>query len=265
MINGFVMKKWAALLMTGLFPAIGFATGIKVTGNYLIGLAVMFVFLVLTSPIANIMLKNPFSMMLEGKGILAMDLTSTGIIRPFILGVDNPYIKGKVGKDVIEDVFNRNTIANIKPPKAGKTIKMENGKIAFELDQDEFNNARMGMLQYPVILYNSIIKSVITKEMLSDKEKNTFAEHQLIYLNHKNQELSSHIRDFGRAVVEHLRPKQSIWSSWITWVVIGIIVFVLGALFLPLILDAIQGFSGSAPVRAVQSAAGAGGGAVVPR
>lgn len=265
MINPFVIKKWAALLIAGLFPTIGFAIGIRVTGNYLIGLGIMFVFLVLTVPISNLMIKNPFSSMLEGKGILAMDITSTGIIRPFVLGVDNPYIKGKLEKDVIEDVFNRNTIANIKPPKAGKPVKMAEGKIAFELDQDEFNNARMGMLQYPVILYNSIIKSVITKEMLSDKEKNSFAEHQLIYLNNKNQELSSHIRDFGRAVVEHLRPKQSIWSNWITWVVLGIIVFALGAMFLPLILDAIQGFGGSAPVRAIQSAANAGGSTVVPR
>ena len=54
-------------------------------------------------------------------------------------------------------------------------------------------------------------------------EKDTFAEHGVLYLNRKMEELTSVVRDFGRHVVETLKPKQSLFKN--KWVIVIIIIF----------------------------------------
>lgn len=254
MINPFILKKWGALLLTGLMTTIFFAVGV-VFYNFYIGLALMAAGLITSVIAANLMLKTPFSDMLEGKGILAIDINSTGILQPFIVAVQSPFIRARVKGKVIEDVFNRKTVNQIKPAlkKPGK-VSVTNGKVSFELSQEEFNDARMAMYQYPVIFFNSQLGTVITKEFLSTQEKEAFAEHQLIYLNHKNQELSSLIRDFARHVINELKPQGNLLANKWLWLAVGALIIILIVLFAPAVLDAIGGFSSSGAGQAIASA-----------
>lgn len=266
-INTFIVKKYAALLLLGFIPTICFVWGDIVYKNYWLSLAMFGGGLLLSFLLANLLLSDPFRKMVEGKGIMLIDLSSTGIVRPLICTVKQPYITWKIAGQWFKDIFNRSTVSNLAEPKVIKncieTIKEgENtGGIKLEISAEQYNKARFGMWHYPVLFFNGQIGSLITKDWLGEMEKDIFAEHTVLYLNRKMEELSSNVRDFGRYIVEQLRPKTGIWGSKWVWIIIVIFLIIIGVLFAPAIIDAVKGQMGGA-VSEVQTTVG--GGTITP-
>lgn len=247
MINPFIIRKYAALLTTGLLSVVLFFIGIKYYALWG-GIGFMFAGLLLGVLIGNLLLKNPFTLMLEGKGILVINLDSTGILRPFIVAVQSPYLFGKVGNRPVQDIFDRAAVMHLAAPKRNEKpaeVK-DDGTVKIELSEEKFNQARLAMFHYPVLFWNDQIKSILTKDFLGDREKAAFAEHTVLYLNRKMEELTSVVRDFGRHVVENLKPKSGMSGK--TWIIIIVIILVglLIALFAPAVINTIKGVGGGA-------------------
>lgn len=269
MLNPFKLKKYIAILLVGMITTVLFAVGTLYYGTFG-GVGFFFIGMVLAVVAANVLLANPFTKMLEGKGILVLNVDSTGVIQPFIVGVAPPYIQGKLGRKVVKDVFDRSTVSHLAVPHmnsrtAQLIMEGENkGGVSITLDGDTYNKGRFALFHYPVIIYNEQIGTVVTKDFLANLEKDTFAEHTVLYLNRKMEELTSVVRDFGRHIVDTLKPAGNLLQSKWVWVIIAVFVIIMLALFGKPILNAIQGFSGGAGA-AISSAAGAtGGGAVTP-
>ena len=269
MINVFKLKRYAALILAGSLPLLMFFIAFMYYGLlyailfYVAGLALGIV-------VGSMLLRNAFTSMLEGKGILTFTMDSTGIIRPFICALTQPYIKGNLDKQTpVSDVYDRGAVASLAPPpvkpnfiekyffkKPDLKSRAENDgdTIKITLDQRDFNKSRFGMFHYPVLIYNNQVKSCITKDFLSEGEKQAFAEHGVLYLNRKLEELTSVVRDFGRYVVELTKPKESFFKkSWVIWIVI-ILVAILVILFFKPVLNAFMG-SGGSVVDAITSSA----------
>jgi len=244
MINPFKLKKTAALLMMGLLPTIGWQFGL----NYNILYALMFlaVFMILGFVIGTKLLYNPFSAMLEGAGLLALDLNSTGILRPFICKVNQPFVTGNIGPDKINDVYDMDAVVRLAPPANAGKVDIKNGKIKIVLDEHQFNNSRYGLFQYPVLIYNSQIKSLLTKDYLSEKEKKSFSEHTVLYLNRKLEEFTSITRDFARYVVELTKPTGNIFQNPIVRVIIIIVVIIMVAFLAKPLIANMAGAAGAA-------------------
>lgn len=261
MLNMFKVKRIVALTVPPVLTVLMFYLAL-ITWGLLWSLAFMLTGVVISLIIGTLLLKNPFTAMVEGKGILALNIDSTGVIRPFIVGVKAPYIRGKIGGKKIEDAFNRDTVTHIaRPQKANKLLEeTEKGGIKIEITNEEYNKGRFALFHYPVILYNEQIGTIITKDFLSEKEKETFAEHGVLYLNRKVQELTSVVRDFGRHVVETLRPKDSLLTNKWVWIVIAILVIILIVMFAPAILDVMSNLGNNAI-----GAVGGGSAPVTPR
>jgi len=238
MINVYKIRKWGALLMQGLIPSIFFYIGI-ITVGFLWGIAFLLAGVLITMLIAHFMLKNPFYSMVEGSGLLVINLDSTGILRPYIMGVDSPYIRGKVNRKPISDVFDRSTVFNMSPPKKlkQKALFKPKGGLKLDLSEDDYNKGRFALFHYPVLIWNDQIKSLITKDWLSNLEKDMFAEHSVIYLNRKMEELTSVVRDFGRAVVELLKPGKGLLGNKWVWIIIAIALGIMALLFAPAIIE----------------------------
>lgn len=249
-----MLRKWGGILIAGFLPAICFFIGLQFMGFW-IALGFLFLGLIVAGVLCNIMIKNPFSDMLEGKGLLVINMDSTGILKPFLCSVDQPYIFSVFNKRKVNDVFDRDTVYNMNPPlKAGKIYKDEdNNKMYIVLDDDKFNKARFGMLQYPVLIYNDQIKSLLTKDYISTQEKQSFAEHSVLYLNRKLEETTSILRDFSRHIVDLTKPKQSLLQNPIVRIIIIVMIIVLVVMFAKPVWQSIQGFAGSSS------------GAVIPR
>lgn len=255
-INVFKIKKLAALLLCSLLSVILFAVGNMYYG-FLWGLAWMGAGMILAVVLGTFLLSNPFTSMLEGKGILALNMDSTGIIKPFIVRLDPPYVKGKLGSKTVNDVFDRATVWNLTPPVENETpaIEKKDKTINITLSEKDYNKSRFGLFHYPVIIYNEQLRSLLTKDFFSDKEKDSFAEHGVLYLNRKLEELTSVVRDFGRHVVELTKPKGSFFQSKWVIIVIVIVLIIILAMFAPYIISAIGGGIGPA-AEAIKSAGG---------
>ncbi len=265
MINAFVVKKYSSLLLSSFLSTIMFIIG-NIYYGFWGGYGFLGLGLLLALLVGRTLLKNPFSDMLEGKGILTINLDSTGVIRPFICTVNPPYIRGKTGFSKVDDVFDRESIMQMTPPVRNSTaveIKKDGG-INIDLDSSETKNAKFAFLHWPCIIYNEQMKTVLTKDFLSTHEKDTFAEHGVLYLNRKVEELTSVVRDFGRHVVETLKPKSSLFTNKFVWIFVIILMVILVALFAPAVLKTLGGTFGAAG-GAVSTATGGGSGTIIPR
>ena len=127
MINPHVVKKWGALLLTGLITTIAFFIGLSFY-NFLYALIFMAGGLVVSALIGNVLLDTPFRSMLEGKGVLALNIDSTGVIRPFIMSVKSPYVEGMLNNSLKSDVFDRDTVYNLAAPQEAGIIQQGKGK-----------------------------------------------------------------------------------------------------------------------------------------
>lgn len=225
--------------------------------NLMFGIIFFAVGLLLSVLIGTVMLKNPFSNMIEGKGLLVFNLDSTGLFQPFNVGLDNPYLKGKYNKQEIKDIFDRSAVMQIAPPQKARRIKQEeNGNIIIELDTKKFNDARMAMYHFPVLIWNDQLKTFLTKSDLTDKEKTAYAEHGILYLNKQVEDLNDHLLNFGRYIVENIKPKKGLFANKWAIVIIIIVIVIIIIIASPILINTISGMSGSA-VDAVSGAAGA--------
>jgi len=266
MINPFIIKKYAALMVCAMVTTICYSIGTMFYG-LLAGIGTMFIGLILSVILGNLLLKTPFSLMLEGKGLLVINLDSTGILRPFIVKVLSPYITGKLGNKNINDVFDRGTVMQMAAPiqngtAAPITEGVKAGGIKIEIDEQAYNKGRFALFHYPVLLYNEQINSVITKDFISEIEKDTFAEHGVLYLNRKMEELTSITRDFARHVVESLKPKENFFANKWVWLIIFIFIIIIVVMFAPSIIESI-GVTGGGVGSALDGFKGQG--AIIPK
>ena len=265
MINAFILRKWAALISVAMLSSISFFVGLVYFG-LIYGIVFLLVGMILGISVASLLLRNPFTEMLEGKGILALSMDSTGIIKPFIVAVVSPFIKGKFNGQAIKDVFDRNATMQMSEPKklkSGAYINEEGG-ITFNLDEKEYNKARFGLNHYPVLIWNDQIKGLITKDFLSEQEKSVFAEHSILYLNRMLEELTRITRDFARYVVELTKPQGSAWGKWWIWLIIGFALIVIIALVAPSVMNALSGTASTASGAVAAAKGGATNAPIVP-
>jgi hypothetical protein len=242
MINVFKMKKTAALVLAGAIPTIFFTIALMYYGLWW-ALGAFLLSLVISYLAGNALLNNPLRSMLEGKGILVFDYTSTGILQPFIVGVDNPFIQGEIRGKAIEDVFDRKAVHSMAAPVINKkgAVPNKKGGLTIELDEKEYSEARFAFFHFPVLFYNSQIGSLLTKEFLDKNEKEAFAAHGILYANHAIKRLSDEIKPFSRYVVDTTKPKKNILGQWWVWVIIIFFLLLFAAMIIPKLFPAAGG------------------------
>jgi len=250
MMNPFIIKKNAALIMGQLITTILFFVGLTFYG-LIGGLGFMAVGVVLFTLLGNVMLRNPFTQMLEGKGLLTFNIDSKGIINPLILGLDSPYLRGANKKKMIEDIFDRDCVMQLSPPKTvGKmydhTLKSGKKIKYFLVDEEKYNDARFSLFQYPVLIYNEQIDSLLTKSFLKDKEDGLTIHHGLMYIAKKVQDMGMHITNFARHVVNQATmPKTPFLKTplGIIVIIVGVLIIILA--FGPMVLEMFAGSAAS--------------------
>lgn len=242
MINTFVLRKYITLILAPFLSVIFFFIGDTFYGFWW-GIGLLFVGLLMSVLLGNVLLKNPFTALLEGKGLLVFDINSTGVIRPFIVGVNNGMVEGEFRGKFIQDVFNRKAVYNLASPKKavkGVATPNKNGGLDVKIGEEDYNRGRFSLFHYPVLIYNSQLKSIVTKDFLADQEQTYFIEHVSLYLSHKVRDLSSNVTHFARHVIESLKPRGKLTSNWVFWVAIFLVAILVMAI-LPKILGLFGG------------------------
>jgi len=242
MFNAFKIRKWSALILAMSITTTGFAV-MTIFYGMLWGIVTYIALMLLMALVSNLLLRNPFTDMLEGKGLLVIDMNSTGVLKLFIVGVNHPYIQGNIKGQQVKDVFDRSAVYQLsEPEKSVGTSEWKDGKLVLSLTEQEYNKGKFALYHYPVLIWNSAVKSFVTKDFLAEQEKTTFAEHTVLYLNRIMEDLTSVVRDFGRYVVELTKPQGSgLMGKWWVWVLIGGAIIILVAMFGPQLLAAFKG------------------------
>jgi hypothetical protein len=243
MFNPFVLKKNAGIALASVLTPLLFSIGM-VYYNLWVGIGMMMAGLLANFFIVGKLIDNPFRQMLEGKGIMAIKWDSTGVMQPFVVGLQNPFIKGMLDKNTpVNDVFDRDLTGNLAEPvsvKANTWEQDENG-IMINISKEEYNKARFAMFHYPVLLWNDQLKSFITKDQLSEKEKDTFAEHGILYAVRLIQDIGADIKNFSRAVVDTTQKKGGKIGSIMIWIIAIIIIGVILMLAGPSLMNMLGG------------------------
>ena len=123
------------------------------------------------------------------------------------------------------------------------------------ISKQEYNKARFAMFHYPVLLWNDQLKSFITKDQLSEKEKDTFAEHGILYAVRLIQDIGADIKNFSRAVVDTTQKKGGKFGNIMIWIIAIIIIGVILMLAGPSLMNMLSGVQdavgGAMPTEAV--------------
>ena len=242
LLNPYTIKKNVALMLPAWLCTAGFFMGVTFLSLWW-GIGIFLILAILCTLMGNVLLKHAFTDLLEGKGLLLMDITSTGIIKLHIVNVVKSFLVGKASNGKVKDIFDREAVYQMAAPdRMGNAVPdNETGGLTIKLNEEEYHKARFVLGHFPVIIYNSQLQTVLTKDFFSAEEKAAFAEHTVLYLNRIMEELTNLMRDFGRYVVETLKPQTGgLGSKWI-WIIIGIGLVIMAALFLPKIMEVMQG------------------------
>ena len=206
MFNPFTLKRYLA---TGILPivvCICWQAG-ELYGGLLWSLAGLMVGVIFSVVAAGKLLDNPFSTMLEGKGILAIDLNSSGLIRFFNLIVMPPKVEGVLDGEPIHDIFDRKAMFRIAPPlNQGTATPHKNGGWTLEVDEEQYNQNKFAVAHYPAFVYNSATKTCLTKEALSTLEMRQLSEHNILSLLGEVRELNKNTRNLTRSSID-------LWSN----------------------------------------------------
>lgn len=249
-MNLYSVKKMGIYFMMSIIPAIVFVTMIMTGAGIAFSLVLIFVMAFLMIILANLMLKHPLTSLIEGKGMLTMTLDSTGFIETFLVSAEQPFIRGKLGKNKeVETMFDRDIAQYLVPPQEGRLVNAtmigNDGLIKGERQvllmptPTEKADYLFSFGTYPTFIYNKVLDTFLQKKLLSNFEQTTFTKHAVMYLLKKTEELSSSVRDFSRYIVEQIRPKKS-WmerNRWLIWIVIGVGIVMFALLFIPAILE----------------------------
>jgi hypothetical protein len=251
-VNLYKVKKWGAGFMMAFFPTITFLVMI-LTADFLMAVIGFLMVVPFSMFLGFRLTSHPLHEFLEGKGLMVWTVDSTGTIEPFIVQVDNPFLRGMHRGKKVETIFSRESIAYMKEPQnVGGTMEQDPEdpnieKLTIRIPKDKKTSITYGLQQFPVLIYNKNLGEFISKDAFSKFEKDTFVTHMVLYLNRKVEDLTSSLRDFARYIVEQTRPRASIWGApWVKWVLVGGAILFLMIILAPYVLQAFVNVGGEA-------------------
>jgi hypothetical protein len=249
-MNIFSVRKYAALLLVALVPMLVFQIGLLLL-PYLVTVLFTLAVTLLLLPFAILLINNPFTKMLEGGGLITLNIDSSGVGRPFIIRMKGGnWISAKIGREYVEDVFNRDTVMQLKDPivahASAKEVLIDGKKyFLYALTEDEYNGARHSLTSKPFLIWNNQTKCFITKDWWGTQEKDLFAEHVSLRIDRRISDIGASIKNFARAVVDiALKPQVPFYQQWWFWLIILGILGLLAIMFGPKILSFVKGATG---------------------
>lgn len=201
-LNPYTLKRMMATCVLPIVVCICWQAGMMY-GGILWSIVGLFVGVFFNMVVAKRLLSNPFSSMLEGQGILAFDINSSGFIQIFNMVVMPPKVTGVLNGKEINDVFDRNSMFRIAPPsEMGTATPKKDGGWTLEVDEAQYNQNKFAVAHYPCFVYNSATRTCLTKEALSTLEMRQMAEHNVLALLEETRQLNTNTRNLARTSID---------------------------------------------------------------
>lgn len=229
MFNPYVIRRHFANLLVGTLPLCAFVYGVYTFGlnnAIFIGASVLLVCMIASAKMTN----HEFRDMLEGKGIITVKLESTGVFDFRVLQVANGRIFGNLWGKNINEPYNPELLYTLYAPEIHdngySVVKYKDAvknveKDLLVIDIEKFRRYKFGFKQYPMLVYNSVTKTLLTKGDLGDIEK-MIASHNVFVANERAKDLNRSLLDFSRAVVDKEFSLKGVeFGKWLIYLLIG--------------------------------------------
>lgn len=224
MININKIKNYASYFLSSFLPLLIFIISVISTNDVLISIVFSIVTIFLSIFLARHMTKHPMRDMLEGSGVLVLKIDSSGVIKPYIATINQPYIN----INNKQSIFDRKLFFYLLNPQKAN-LHQEADKLVLEIPKKQ--HYFVFESYYPTLIFNEQTQTFLDKDALSKFEDNYLVTHNLNYIKLKTEELSAILRDFARYVVEQTRPKPFLGflGSWWFWI---LLILLLAGLFI---------------------------------
>lgn len=247
MVNLYKVKKMVSLLILGMLPTFAFFMFMMFNFGIIYSIVVWVLMVVIGMLIFSVLTRHPLMSLIQGEGMLGLTFDSTGVIEPFLVKVNPPFIKGfMAGKKQVSSLFDRNAVFYMKnPQKADMNFKNEDEDFktyTLKIPKGKESQLTYMFQQYPTFIFNKNLDVFLTKDSLAKIETEGMIKHLVLYLKVKTEELTSIMRDFARYVIEMTKPKQPFLAGkgkllMIIAIIVAIIILIV--LFAPSIINII--------------------------
>ena len=257
MITPFKVIKIAFFYIAAIIPLFIGITAFFLTGGKVIDTALVIAAFILIAPfILSKMFNHPFLKVLEGEGLPILSFGSSGIIQPYLATPRTPEMSFTIFGKKITQMLSRPAGFSLRPAKPA-VLEESADELVIRIPKKNIEDKVFNVLGRPGFVYNEATATLITKDLLSEKERGLFVDHNALYIVRKIEEVSSNIKENADLAIALLGKKKMNIPPWLIYIAIA------GAVLLLLYLawPSIQGFLGG--VSGVGSKAVGGAGAAV--
>jgi len=229
MVNQYKMQRLIGLGVAATVPTLVTIMTIALTKDIVIASFMGMASIPLMVFAGGTFITSPFRRMLEGEGILVLDTTSSGIIKPFIASANMPYIDITVGKKGFRSIYNRTIGMYLKKPQQAK-MDDTGETIKFELPKDDYSKSYFTLADKPILFWNSKLNTFLTKEVLAEKENSLMVENTSLQTLDQVRSMRSDLHELTRTVVDQFKPNgigELLQNPWFVMIVVIATVFLL--------------------------------------
>lgn len=229
MVNAFQIKRIMGLGVAAFVPFALCLFVLVLTQNLLIAAFMGMVAVPLMVFLGSAFLMTPFRSMLEGAGILVFDITSSGIIKPYIAYPKMPNLDINVDGNFFRSVYNRSIGMYLK---GGAIARMDDTgeTIKFELPKDDYSKSYFALADKPILFWNSKLNTFLTKEVLAEKENKLMIENTALQTLDQARGMRKDLHELTRTVVDQFKPNglgELLKNPWFIVIVVAITLFLI--------------------------------------
>ena len=246
MANNWLAKarRLVTYFVTGIFPFLTFFLGLVFVKDINISavLAVLMAFIMVW--ISNLVSSTPWVRIVESDALLCLNISSTGIIEPYLLQVEAPYAIGRIRGKLRKLFFDRGGIFYLLNPKKG-VLKEENTTITVSFEKNNYNATRFDLQGVTTFLYNEQLNNFLTKDFFAEKEQQLFLKNQAFSIHTQLEEVSKQLNYYASYINEKLLKGKFLGLDPLL-LILAVGIILVAILFGPNIIDLINSTLGHA-------------------
>ncbi len=192
------------------------------------------------------LLKNQWTKIAENQGIPVLTFGSGGVINQYIAKPKNPEeltftLHGKK----ITIPISRQAAFYLRPPQDANYTTTQD-KIIIEIPKKDAEKNIFTIFGKTGFVFNEQMGTIITKDFVTDREKDLYLEHNALYITRKIEEISKNIKENADYAIALLGRKKLDLPDWAKLILVGLGLAVIIYFAWPIITSAISGASSGA-------------------
>jgi hypothetical protein len=236
-------RRLVVYFLTGILPFLAFFLGLVFIKDVNLSAVVAVVIAFIMVILSNLVSSTAWVKIVESDKMLCLNISSTGIIEPYLLDAEPPYAVGKLKGKVKRLFFDRiGAIYYLLNPRKAEVVEEKN-EVVMRFDKTKYNSMRFDLSGVTTFIYNEQLDNFLTKDFFADKEQQLFLKNQAFSVHNQLESINNDLHYYASYVNEKLLKKKLLGIDPM-WLIIGAMILVVVVFFGPQIVDLINSVIG---------------------